>query len=178
MLPKRTITERKPRTKTAEQALASLMRLCARAEKCEADARRLMRGWGVAEQEIEPVVARLVRDRFIDDSRYAAMYVREKANLSGWGAYKIRTFLQRKQIDKATIDEALQQIDPARAADRLIERLQRKARTTKAKSPYELRTKLIRYALSLGFGYEAVQQAVGALCTADQEENVCDEFFD
>ena len=29
------IKERKPRTKTPNEALASLMRLCARAEKCE-----------------------------------------------------------------------------------------------------------------------------------------------
>lgn len=177
MLPKKPITERKPRTKSADEALASLMRLCARAEKCEADARRLMRGWGVAEQEIEPVVARLVRERFIDDSRYAAMYVREKAHLAGWGAYKIRTFLQRKQIARQTIDEALQQINPAQATDRLMERLQRKARTTKAKSPYELRTKLIRYGLSLGFSYDAVLKAVEA-CAPNTEEQPCDEFFD
>lgn len=177
MLPKKPITERKPRTKTPDEALASLMRLCARAEKCEADARRLMRGWGVSEADADRVLARLVRDRFIDDSRYAAMYVREKANLAGWGAYKIRTFLQRKQIDKATIEEALQQINATQAADRLVERLQRKARTTKAKTPYELRTKLIRYALSLGFGYDTVRSAVEA-CTPNTEEQLCDDFFD
>ena len=36
-----------PRTKTPEQALAALMRLCARAERSEEDARRLMTRWGV-----------------------------------------------------------------------------------------------------------------------------------
>ena len=54
------------------------MRLCARAEKSEGDARRLMRGWGVAEKDAEQVLGRLVRDRFIDDSRYAEAFVREK----------------------------------------------------------------------------------------------------
>ena len=39
------------RAKTPEQALAALMRLCARAEKSQDDARRLMRGWGLAERE-------------------------------------------------------------------------------------------------------------------------------
>ena len=41
------------RAKTPEQALAALMRLCARAEKSQDDARRLMRGWGLAEREGE-----------------------------------------------------------------------------------------------------------------------------
>lgn len=177
MLPKKPITERKPRTKTPEAALASLMRLCARAEKCEADARRLMRGWGVAEQEAEQIVERLVRDRFIDDSRYAAMYVREKSNLAGWGIYKIRTALQRKQIAKERIEEALLQLDAAKGAERLQERLQRKARTTKAKTPYELKTKLIRYGLSLGFSYETVQEAVSR-CTPKTDDEPCNDFFD
>ena len=36
---------RKKRDKTPDEALAALMRLCARAEKSEGDARRLMRGF-------------------------------------------------------------------------------------------------------------------------------------
>lgn len=68
---------RKKKFKTPEQALAALMRLCARAEKSQEDARRLMRGWGLAERDAEGVLAKLVRDRFIDDARYAGAFVRE-----------------------------------------------------------------------------------------------------
>ena len=73
------------RTKTPEQALAQLMRLCARAEKSESDARRLMRGWGLDDRAAAEVLDRLVHDRFIDDARYAGAFVREKMRLSGWG---------------------------------------------------------------------------------------------
>lgn len=108
MLPTRKIeTPREKRAKTPEQALASLMRLCARAEKSEGDARRLMRGWGLTERDAEAVLARLVRERFIDDRRYAAAFVREKMRLSGWGEYKIRAALQRKGIRCEVIDAAL-----------------------------------------------------------------------
>ena len=48
---------RKKKVKTPEQALAALMRLCARAEKSQEDARRLMRGWGLAERDAEGVLA-------------------------------------------------------------------------------------------------------------------------
>ena len=102
---------RKKKVKTPEQALAALMRLCARAEKSQEDARRLMRGWGLAERDAEGVLAKLVRDRFIDDARYAGAFVREKLRLSGWGEYKIRTALQRKRIDRALIDAALAEAD-------------------------------------------------------------------
>lgn len=141
---------RKKKVKTPEQALAALMRLCARAEKSQEDARRLMRGWGLAERDAEGVLAKLVRDRFIDDARYAGAFVREKLRLSGWGEYKIRTALQRKRIDRALIDAALAEADRSGMDERLRRQLERKARTAKYTTQYELKTKLIRYGLSLG----------------------------
>ena len=114
---------RKKKFKTPEQALAALMRLCARAEKSQEDARRLMRGWGLAERDAEGVLAKLVRDRFIDDARYAGAFVREKLRLSGWGGYKIRTALQRKRIDRALIDAALAEADRSGMDERLRRQL-------------------------------------------------------
>ena len=164
---------RKKKVKTPEQALAALMRLCARAEKSQEDARRLMRGWGLAEREGEQVLARLVRDRFIDDGRYAAAFVREKLRLSGWGEYKIRTALQRKRIDRALIDAALAEADRPAMGERLCRQLERKARTAKYSTQYELKTKLIRYGLSLGYDYETVVEAASGLVT---DTETCDEF--
>ena len=164
---------RKKKVKTPEQALAALMRLCARAEKSQEDARRLMRGWGVAEKDAEQVLGRLVRDRFIDDSRYAEAFVREKLRLSGWGEYKIRTALQRKGVSKERIDAALSQADRPAMGERLAQQLERKARTGKYTSPYELKTKLIRYGLSLGYDYEAVMDAASAMV---RETDTCNDF--
>ena len=161
------------RAKTPEQALAALMRLCARAEKSQDDARRLMRGWGLAEREGEQVLARLVRDRFIDDGRYAEAFVRDKLRLSGWGEYKIRTALQRKRIDRELIDAALAQADRQDMAGRLRQQLERKMRTTRHTTQYELKTKLIRYGLSLGYDYETVLDSAAALVT---DTETCDEF--
>ena len=164
---------RKKKVKTPEQALAALMRLCARAEKSQEDARRLMRGWGLAERDAEGVLAKLVRDRFIDDARYAGAFVREKLRLSGWGEYKIRTALQRKRIDRALIDAALAEADRSGMDERLRRQLERKARTAKYSTQYELKTKLIRYGLSLGYDYETVVEAASGLVT---DKETCDEF--
>ena len=139
----------------------------------------LLASGGVADSEAEEVLQRLVRERFIDDSRYAAMYVREKSNLAGWGIYKIRAALTRKQIAKPTIEEALAELDAERGREQLLVRLQRKVRTIKAKTPYELKTKLIRYGLSLGYPYDAVMQVVPtALPDTLNDDEPCNEYFD
>ena len=147
------------RAKTPDEALAALQRLCARAEKSQEDARRLMRGWGLAEPDRERVLNRLVQERFINDARYAEAFVREKMRMSSWGAYKIRAALGRKKIEKSIIDSALQQMGDTDMTARLRQQLARKARTVKYSTPYELKTKLIRYGLSLGYDYETVLDA-------------------
>ena len=158
---------RERKTKTAAQALQSLMRLCSRAEKSTGDARRLMRTWGVPETEQQEVVDKLVAQRFIDNRRYAEAYTREKSSLAGWGARKIAMQLRQKGVEREIITQTLAALDIDAQGDKLLEKLQRKVRTTKAASEYELRGKLLRYALGLGYDYE---QAMGALDKIRLEE--------
>lgn len=95
------------RTKTPEQALRALMNVCAKSERAISDVRRSLTRWGVAPEQHQPIIDRLVRERFIDEARYAEAYVREKLNLSRWGVRKIRAALKAKRIPEQTIDEAL-----------------------------------------------------------------------
>ena len=151
------------KTKSADEALQSLMRLCARAEKSSGDAMRLMRTWGVAEAERQGVLDRLVTQRFIDDRRYAEAYVREKSTLAGWGVRKIAQQLRLKGVSKDIITEVLATLDSDDARTRLTDKLQRKLRTTKAANDYELRGKLLRYALSLGYEYDLAMETINNL---------------
>ncbi len=158
------------RDKTPEQALASLMRLCAKAERSSGDAMRLMRRWGLSDADARRVLERLVRDRFIDDRRYAEAFVREKMNLSGWGAYKIGATLRSKGIAQTIIMQAMEQLDGADMHERLTTLLTKRLRTLRAKSPFDARTKLLRYALSQGYDYATARECVEAAVPADSDE--------
>lgn len=158
MLQKGTI--KTPRTKSPEQALSSLMRICARAEKCSSDALRSMRRWGLSDADARGVLERLIRERFIDDGRYAAAYVREKMRFSGWGERKIRAALRAKAIAPKIIDEAMSQMVPEDNASRLRDMLQKKAAKTTARDLYDLKGKLVRFAVGRGFDLEDVLEVV------------------
>ena len=158
--------DRREIAKSAEQALQSLMRLCARSERSSGDAMRLMQRWMVPEAERQGVVDKLISQRFIDDRRYAEAYTREKSQLSGWGARKIALQLRQKGIAKDIIAETLASLDRDDMHTRLCERLERKLRTTKAATEYELRGKLLRYALSAGYDYDLAMEAIDTLLRA------------
>lgn len=167
-------TEKVKRAKTAQQALESLMRLCARAERSSGDAMRLMASWQVPPQEREGVLQRLKADKFIDDRRYAEAFVREKINLSAWGRYKILAALRRKGIAESTVNEAMNIYEHNDTADRLSERLERKALTVKYDTPYQLRTKLLRHGVSLGYSFDEVAQSVDTVMKKITND-ICDE---
>ena len=152
---------RERKTKTAQQALQSLMRLCARSEKSTGDALRLMRTWGVPEAEQRAVLDKLLADRYIDNRRYAEAYTREKSQLSGWGERKIAMQLRLKGVERETISAVLAELmDDDGKRERLREKLQRKLRSTKAANDYELRGKLLRYALGLGYDYDMAADVI------------------
>lgn len=166
------------RTKTAKQALESLMRLCARAERSSGDAMRLMKGWEVPAEEQAAVLKRLIDERYIDNRRYAEAFVREKGNLSAWGKYKIRTSLRRKGISEEIIAQALTQLSPTQNRERLTLRLRRKAKNTKYDTTYQLKTKLIRHGASLGFPIDEVLESVEEVISElNQNSEQCEEEF-
>lgn len=164
MLQKGTI--KTPRTKSPEQALSSLMRTCARAEKCSSDALRSMCRWGLSDTDARGVLERLKRERFIDDGRYAAAYVREKMRFSGWGERKIRAALRAKSIAPKIIDEAMSQMVPEDNTARLRDMLQKKAVKTTSRDLYDLKGKLVRFAIGRGFDLEDVLEVVEEIIRA------------
>lgn len=143
------------RTKTPEQALQSLMRMCARSERSSGDAMRLMKRWGVADEDARKVLLRLQNERFIDDGRFAEAFVRDKINLSGWGVYKIKSALRAKGVSRDIIESVVEpMLAETDMGERLEEMMRRRLRTLKYNSPYEAKTKLIRFAASRGYDME------------------------
>lgn len=167
------MVQKEVKLKSAEQALRLLMNMAARAERSSGDALRLMKRWGVDDNDAQRVLQRLIAERFIDDSRYAAAFVREKINLSGWGSYKIVAALRRKGVDNRIIENALSQYGSVDMEERLQGLLEKKIKTVKYRDTSDLRAKLFRFAASRGYDYSTAMQAVDRVVKGDRE---CDNL--
>lgn len=132
---------------------------CAKREYCVADIRRkALQRLEFDAAGAEEVVTALVADGFVDDARYAAAYAREKSALSGWGPVKIRSALLARGVSREVVLAALEEIDPERAASKLEKVLETKWKSLRDDS--QGRLKLIRFALSRGYDYEAIRSLV------------------
>ena len=142
-----------------KKVLASLQTQCARREYCSADmsAKALTRLEGDSQAAAE-VMEALVRDRYVDDARYAAAFARDKAQLDGWGPVKIRYALRAKKVEGHFIDAALAEVDTDKADERLRGLLE--ARWKMLKGDPQARLKLIRFALSRGYEYAQIDALI------------------
>lgn len=142
--------------------LARLQKLCSKAEYCRADInRKALKALDGDSAQASRLVDSLVEDRYVDDARYASAFAREKASLQGWGPIKIRFQLRSKGVSDPVIAAALEEVEPAKAADKLERLLANKARTLQGDPQFRL--KLIKFGLSRGYEYEAVEEAVKKL---------------
>jgi len=152
-----------------KQVRSALEAQCAKREYCSADIRRkALERLDFDAAAAEEVVAALVEGGFVDDSRYASAFAREKSALSGWGPVKIRTALLARGIARDTAAAALGEIDPERAAAKLEKVLETKWRTL-ADDP-QGRLKLIRFALSRGYDYDPVRPLIERITGARNED--------
>lgn len=152
-----------------KKVLERLQRQCARAESCTFDVRRkAVKALEGDTEAAERVVALLVKDRFVDDARYAASFAREKSSLQGWGAVKIRFQLRGKGIPDEVITEALGEVDTAKAAAKLDKLAAERYRLLKG-AP-QCRLKLLKALLSRGYNYDEVEAAVRRVMNDSQDE--------
>ncbi len=148
------------------RSLSRLQRLCSKAEYCRADIyRKALKDLDGDASEAARLVDELVRDRYVDDSRYASAFAREKASLQGWGPVKIRFQLRAKGVSDADITAALEEIDSTAADARLERLLAAKARTLEGDPRFRL--KLLKFGLSRGYEYSKIEDALCSVLKRD-----------
>lgn len=140
-----------------------LEELCARSEQCEGEIRRKLRVWQVGDDDADTIVRSLVRRRFVDDSRYAAAFTRDKYRFARWGRRKIEMALRQKRVDDDIIAEALDTIDEEEYAEVLRHIITLKIKALSEPQSYENRTRLFRFAVSRGFEIPLVSKIISQL---------------
>ena len=156
---------------TPEQSLARLQALCSRSEMCCGQVRRRLLRWSAAQQQkglpgfsdsqMDWIVEALIRERFVDDARFAGAYVRDKARFAGWGAVMVAYNLKGLGVAESGVKVAIEENMESFAPDRLNEILQKKWKGLKpGLTLQQKREKVLRFALGRGFQYGQIMDII------------------
>jgi regulatory protein len=134
--------------------------ICSRQEKCPADVTLLLNRWEIPVEQHPAIINQLIREKFIDEQRYASAYIKDKIKFDHWGFIKIRAMLNQKGISKKITDDNIREIDRAEYRKMIGSELDKKRRTVKG-TPYEIWAKLARYGSSRGYAMEDMEEFLG-----------------
>lgn len=133
---------------------------CSSMERCVADVEAKLEQWGATPEIKEKVIGHLLKEKYIDQRRFCAAFVRDKYRFNQWGRIKINQALRLKKIPLDVIAAGMEEIDEQEYREILAALIEQKKKSVKARSEYERNTKLIRFAIGKGFEMEAVLRCV------------------
>ena len=103
---------------------------------------------------------RLVKERYVDDERFARAFAKDKVRYNKWGRRKVEQALWQKHIDEDIRKNVLNEIDDEEYLSVLRPLLKQKRKSIKAQNDYELNQKLMRFALGRGFTFDIIKQCI------------------
>ena len=150
-----------------KEALNRMARFCSAAEHCRAEIEEKLRKWSLPNETINRIITTLEQEQYVDEARFCRAFIRDKYRFDKWGKMKIAQALKLKHIPETTyrplMDEA---VDSEEYRSILRSLLNAKRRSLHTENDYELKGKLIRYALGRGFELDDI-----ARCIDLSEEN-------
>lgn len=155
---------------STSEALEKVQKLCSAEEKCCQDVRKKLFNMGVNSANAEKIINQLTDEKFIDEWRYARMYVSGKFKNNKWGKIKIRYELLRKNIPENIVEDALRKIETFEYLQLLKKELKKKQKSVSANNnSEETKAKLYRFASSKGFESEVISKVLDEILHAESE---------
>ncbi len=149
---------------TAEQALEALQHYCAYQDRCHQEARDKLWELGYGGDAAEEVIVDLIKDKYLDEERFARSYARGKFKMKKWGRYRIRRELKKRHLSDYCIKKAMTEIDDGEYYATLCAELERRHALEKpGQHPYLKRRRLADYAVKRGYESFLVWQALDDL---------------
>ena len=144
-------------------------RYCSGAEHCCLEVRQMLERRKAESADIERIIKYLIKEGYIDESRYAAAFVHDKVRFAKWGRAKIAQALWQKRIPAGVADEALASIDEDEYMAVLKDVVASRYRQTKGATEYERKIKTMKSVCSRGYEPALVRRVLSVSDTSDTE---------
>lgn len=144
-------------------ALGKAQKLCSRHETCLSEVRKKLDQWNVNSAYHEKIISELIKEKFIDETRYAGLFIKEKFRLNQWGIIKIRHAMKLKKIPEYIVNDAIEKLSQDEYLRTLEKIMKLKLRSLKTRNKFEQKGKLYRYAASKGFENDKIMEVINTV---------------
>lgn len=142
---------------------------CSTAERCISDVRKKITAAGGQQEIADQIISYLLKEKFIDETRFCRSFVNDKLLFNHWGRVRISYELRKKEIAPTLFAEAIDNIDENNYVNILSELLKNKKRMTKGRSGQDIFNKLYRFAAGRGFESDIILKCLKPMFNEEYE---------
>lgn len=134
------------------------MRYCSYQERSPFEVKQKLREYALPADKVDEIMDLLLDDNFINEERFATLFVRGKVKVKRWGLYKIREGLSKKGVNSEEVTKAIATIDETVYAENLDYLVDRKLELSPEFG--EDVSKIYRYLQSKGYEGEWISKVL------------------
>lgn len=145
------------------EAQVKLESWCAYQDRCTFEIESKLASWNIPVDQYDQLIAHLVKNRFLDDKRFAESFVSGKVKIKRWGRVKIKHHLIQKRLPKELINLGLASIDSDLYWNNLIDLTSRRLNEAKKnEDKWHLRKRTATFLASKGYEQDLIFDAIKA----------------
>lgn len=151
----------KEKNLSAPEILHKAAAFCSKSEHCITEVKEKLKSWHTDPLDSEAIIEHLIKEKFIDETRYCRSFINDKYKYNRWGRIKIAYALRTKKIADTLIHEAMDEvIDEGIYLENLHNLLKEKRKSVKGNNKQEINGKLFRFAAGRGFESNEISAAI------------------
>lgn len=143
-----------------DQALQKIRHFCAYQERCHAEVREKLHGYGLYKTEVETILTQLIEENYLNEERFAEQFAGGKFRIKQWGRIRIQYALKQKKVSDYSIRKAMKTIDEDDYIHTLEKLAKLKWNSLKGEQAISKQAKTTQYLMQKGFELPLIQQAI------------------
>jgi len=124
---------------------------CAYQERTVSEVSKKLSGMDLPQDRVEDLVRELIREGFVNESRFVESFVSGKFRLKKWGKIKIRFALKSKGVPATLIQTGLDNIEETEYSQTLSDLIHTKSKSLNEKNPGIRQHKVAKFVIGRGF---------------------------
>lgn len=137
---------------------------CAYQDRSTHEVRLKLESYGASLKELDLLILSLIKDRFLDEKRFASSFSQGKFRIKKWGRLKIKFHLRQKRVEESIIIDAFKEFDLDEYWNTLLLLANRKFKECKQSESFlEKKVKTQRFLISKGYENDLIYEALKQL---------------
>jgi len=136
---------------TTKEIERKLQYYCSYQDRCHKEVVSKLKTFNINIQNSNQIISNLIRDGYLNESRFSKSFVRGKFNFKNWGKIRISNELKRRNISSYNINHGLKEIDEKDYEQKLEELFTKKLSSLSKLTSFEKKKKIISYLLYRGW---------------------------